>query len=136
VTAVWATVPEGTLGGVTETLLRVGLAAAVLEELGERTVVDIEEARNGGWGVGGDLAAEPGSYRCFIRVTLGAELAAERAAGLADALSRWVGEVLGPAPAWAPAATWVEVDQPAELSDPSVVHNFHRGTPRVAARAV
>ena len=38
---VWVSVPERALGGLTETLLRAGLAATVLEHLGDEVEIDL-----------------------------------------------------------------------------------------------
>jgi hypothetical protein len=89
VTTVRLSVPVRALGGVTETLLRVGVAAAVLEHLG--TTADVELATDGP----------------DIHV---AQLEAGPADALVSALDAWMDGVLGPAPT--PRRARIEVDVP------------------------
>lgn len=74
-------VPTKALGGVTETLLRVGVAAAVLEHLGQPAVVELDDAGPEG------IHLVPGPH---------ARVGAATTDALVQALASWLDDVLGP----------------------------------------
>jgi hypothetical protein len=72
-------VPDRALGGVTETLLRLGVAAAVLEHLGEAAELA--------------LVVDDGPH---IHLVPGPQVDRRAADGLVSALDAWLDGVLGP----------------------------------------
>jgi hypothetical protein len=89
-TTVRLSVPDSALGGVTETLLRVGIAAAVLEHLGEEAEVELATG-------GPDIH-------------LTAQVGRRGTDRLVSALDAWMDDVLGSAPM--PRRARIEVDVP------------------------
>lgn len=84
---VWVSVPERALGGLTETLLRVGLAAAVKEHLGVSAEID--------------LSAHDETQTTLVHVVPGSDVQTDRRAAdeLVRGLTVWLDDVLGsPAP--------------------------------------
>ena len=96
-TVVRLSVPDRALGGVTEHLLRVGVAAAVLEHLGEPAEVE--------------LRAEPGDT---IHVAPGAAtpVSAGAADALVQALAAWLDDVVGSPDSGQPRRARIELDIP------------------------
>lgn len=112
-TTIRMTVPDGALDEDRRARLRTELGPAVLEVVGDgrAAFVELDEARNGGWGAGGDLAAEPGACRSFVRVSLRpGQLDDLGRLVLAHAVHAVVEDVLGPGDPWEARRSWVVVE--------------------------
>lgn len=115
-TTIRMTVPQGALDEDRRARLRTELGPAVLEVVGDGrpAFVELDEARNGAWSAGGDLAAEPGSYRSYVRVSVRpGQLDELGRLVLAQVVHDVVEGVLGAGAAWEPSRSWVVVEEVA-----------------------